>query len=1208
MKVRTGNKIISIIMVLAMVIGIIASSSIPVNAQSEVWVPKLTLDASVEDFAFDSSGNMFVLTANNKVNLLLNNGQLSTIYTSTETSTDLRNIALKDDNHVFISDGDGHSIIELSCSEGRWTSTKIKEGCDNPCAIAVDKSGNIYYSDYRYEAGYGANKGAISKSTTSGGALTWDYVVSGAAIVDIAIDSKDTIFAANDTANSTISGNVMKYDTNTSSWVDIGFSLASGYPRSICFDNEDNLYVIVTDGDFIKGTKQADGSYSWADYTVDLGDITYPSCVAVSPTGQVYISYGNQIYTVATQYQVTFDVNSNSAQFFEDSTVNVISGERITLPSNPPTDYHKTFCGWYTSPAGMEYTNTTAVTSDITLYAKWTDEPKYSIAIDPNITGGSISVSAISAYSGDYISISTKANEGKQIDPSSCEYSNGLQQTHFQSYFEMPNSNVTVSAIFVDCKDWVTLPDASSSDYCIVDIAQDASGNSYVLLESVYDFEMYDGVALYDDSEEAASIPNNKIFKLASGGENWEEIPQVSGSSIGVLTSNSNGELFAVNDKGDTVYKLKDGSWTTEAAIRIDSTSEASIKIGGEFTELAANNVGRLYGIYYPLNKSPQLYEYVAGTWTKITPTTTIESDDKSTNADDVKKQKEILTYADGAKKQKEIITYPRKVAADDSGNLYCLFSIKDYYSLMKYTNGVWTNISLPSVKGYIDIGGMCTDNQGNLYITNSKDGNIYVYSNNGTWSKVISDGLFSNLRYISIDKSGKILIYDGDTYELRLSKRKLFGSDISTTPTTPTTPTTSTSSTQTVTSSAVYTAPAVSTTSSSAVSTITANAEATSSGAVNASVSALQVSSAVDLAIDKAAKLGNNASAHVEIKVDAPKETKSIETIIPKASVDNIAKSNTNSLDLNTPIACITFDRNAIDTISGASAGDVKVAVARVDLGTLSQQSRDAIGDRPVYNFSVTSGDKTISQFGGEVTVEVAYTLKTGEDPNSIVIYYINAQGNLEPVSNCYYDAASGKVRFTTNHFSKYAVGYNPITFKDVSANSWYSKSVAFVAARGILVNSQVNTFGPGVKMTRGEFITILLKAYGIEPEGASAANFSDAGDTYYTGYLAAAKKLGITSGVGNNKFAPEKEISRQEIITLIYNMLKLNGKLPQTQNSKAIDSFSDAKSIAPWAKEAMSAMIKAGIISGNGNKLNPNAVAVRVEMAQILYKLLAK
>ncbi|WP_276326135.1 hypothetical protein [Pseudobacteroides cellulosolvens] len=42
-----------------------------------------------------------------------------------------------------------------------------------------------------------------------------------------------------------------------------------------------------------------------------------------------------------------------------------------------------------------------------------------------------------------------------------------------------------------------------------------------------------------------------------------------------------------------------------------------------------------------------------------------------------------------------------------------------------------------------------------------------------------------------------------------------------------------------------------------------------------------------------------------------------------------------------------------------------------------------------------------------------------------------------------------------------------------------------------------------------------MMMRAYGIEPLEDVASNFSDSGNTYYTSYLAAAKKLGIANSI---------------------------------------------------------------------------------------------
>lgn len=196
--------------------------------------------------------------------------------------------------------------------------------------------------------------------------------------------------------------------------------------------------------------------------------------------------------------------------------------------------------------------------------------------------------------------------------------------------------------------------------------------------------------------------------------------------------------------------------------------------------------------------------------------------------------------------------------------------------------------------------------------------------------------------------------------------------------------------------------------------------------------------------------------------------------------------------------------------------------------------------------------------------------------------------------------------VIFTTKHFSLYGVGYNKITFNDVAESTWYSKVVTFIAAREITKGTGDGNFSPEAKLTRGQFMVMLMKAYGIVPDEDAKDNFEDAGDTYYTGYLAAAKRLNISKGVGNNMFEPEKHITRQEMFTMLYNGLKTMGKLPEGNAGKSLSYFEDADSIAPWANEAMQHLVETGIIRGNGGRLNPTGIVTRGEMAQVLYNLL--
>lgn len=390
----------------------------------------------------------------------------------------------------------------------------------------------------------------------------------------------------------------------------------------------------------------------------------------------------------------------------------------------------------------------------------------------------------------------------------------------------------------------------------------------------------------------------------------------------------------------------------------------------------------------------------------------------------------------------------------------------------------------------------------------------------------------------------------------------------------------------------------------------ITAEVKKDADGSGIAQVTEDQIKAAVAKSIAEAQGKGDDYAANVEIIVTAPEGTSEISTTIPETAVQEVADKGINALTISTSVADITFDKDAISTITGQTDGDVKITAGKIDINTLDESIKQTIGDRPVFNFSVTSGDKTISEFGGSVEISVPYTPKDGEDTDAIVIYYINADGELEVISNCLYDPVTGTVKFKTDHFSRYAVGYNKVSFADVPEDAPYSKAVNFVAARGITLGTGNGNFSPDVKLTRAQLLVMIMRAYGIRPDEDIKDNFEDAGDAYYTGYLAAAKRLGISNGVGNNKFAPDLEISKQEMVTLIYNILKLLNELPvdSGQSMEFIDFVAGNSSIASWAKEAMLVFMQNGYVNGVEYDLEPAEIATRAQMAQVMYEVLTK
>lgn len=340
----------------------------------------------------------------------------------------------------------------------------------------------------------------------------------------------------------------------------------------------------------------------------------------------------------------------------------------------------------------------------------------------------------------------------------------------------------------------------------------------------------------------------------------------------------------------------------------------------------------------------------------------------------------------------------------------------------------------------------------------------------------------------------------------------------------------------------------------------------------------------------------------------------------IPKAKAYTINLSSNSfkkpigkaTLILNTEIGSLSIPNNMLTGLLGTTDKDLGITMAKVDKSGMPKALQQKLGDRPIIQFTLTlNGVPTAwANPKAPVTVSLPYTPTEKEllNPEGIVIWYVDGDDNVHCIPNGVYNPETGIVTFSTDHFSQFVITYNGFRFKDVNDTVWYSNAARFLVARDITKDVADAFFEPNKRLTRGQFITMLLRAYGIKPDENAQDNFIDAGDTYYTGYLAAAKRLGVSKGIGEERFAPEQSISRQELFTMLYKALKIFNKLPDNKDGKALNDFTDSDSVAPYAQEAMAYLVGAGIVNGSNGKLEPESETSKAETAQVLYKLLLK
>lgn len=188
-------------------------------------------------------------------------------------------------------------------------------------------------------------------------------------------------------------------------------------------------------------------------------------------------------------------------------------------------------------------------------------------------------------------------------------------------------------------------------------------------------------------------------------------------------------------------------------------------------------------------------------------------------------------------------------------------------------------------------------------------------------------------------------------------------------------------------------------------------------------------------------------------------------------------------------------------------------------------------------------------------------------------------------------------------------------MSFTDVKKDAWYYDAVDYSYNNGLLEGVSKDKFMPDSNMTRAMFITVLgRKSKEDMSKYENRSSFDDVSkDVYYSKYVEWAKNNKIMIGDGKNNFSPERNITRQEAVKVLYEYYQF--KYDFKYNDILKDEYKtifDLKDISEYAKQPMAWSINSGIIKGVefgygiiDIKIQPNKNITRAEVAQIMKRL---
>lgn len=211
------------------------------------------------------------------------------------------------------------------------------------------------------------------------------------------------------------------------------------------------------------------------------------------------------------------------------------------------------------------------------------------------------------------------------------------------------------------------------------------------------------------------------------------------------------------------------------------------------------------------------------------------------------------------------------------------------------------------------------------------------------------------------------------------------------------------------------------------------------------------------------------------------------------------------------------------------------------------------------------------------------------------------------------YQDKAAGskeeKAAYETFKKAIKGLKFKTHTFKDAPSN-WWNNALNYVCSTGKMNGVGGGRFDPNGTMTRAMAVTVLWRMNG-EPAAKAAAGFKDVpANAWYAKAVAWAVEQKITTGKSASSFDPDSPVTREQMAAFFSRMIlslagaDANLNLNEAKMRAALaDQYSDAAKISAYALDDVLICLELGIMKGNADgTFAPLANITRAQGAQML------
>lgn len=186
----------------------------------------------------------------------------------------------------------------------------------------------------------------------------------------------------------------------------------------------------------------------------------------------------------------------------------------------------------------------------------------------------------------------------------------------------------------------------------------------------------------------------------------------------------------------------------------------------------------------------------------------------------------------------------------------------------------------------------------------------------------------------------------------------------------------------------------------------------------------------------------------------------------------------------------------------------------------------------------------------------------------------------------------------FVYAHWSETEPGES---FADVPKGSWFYSYIMEVVEAGLFNGTGADTFEPDAPLTRAMLATVLWRMDGSKAPTTQAPFTDVAEEMWFTQAINWAYENQVVNGVTDTTFAPEENITREQLTTMLYRYATAVGR--DVSGRGDLTGFADAGELYTYAEEPTAWAVSAGILNGKEDgKLHPKGEATRAECAKMM------